>query len=309
MEKASVEMDLDEWEFIPDNGFLEFHHHKDGWKRFSPRKASFDPKSMFDMNYFICPSPNSHQIVETPTNSSVSKGMKKLVPVPILLEPTLGKTPDYELVKEVTKDPIEISIIPPVVSEKIKTTNMEAVGADQDPVSQVFFKKMKENEFVDMKMDSPKSSSRGSRPQIEMGSIQFEEKEEAYKGEAMEHKTSSKETIDQEMVKKDCLDSNIKEETNWEGSGLNIWRWRLTGIGALCSIGVAAATICIFIFGSRQRHKHQQQNQKLRFQIYDDKTIKQVVHHATKLNQALSAVRGVPHTRAHITSGGYYQGL
>ena len=37
--------------------------------------------------------------------------------------------------------------------------------------------------------------------------------------------------------------------------------------------------------------------------------IKQVVHHATKLNEAISAVRGVPMTRAHITYGGYYDGL
>jgi hypothetical protein len=37
--------------------------------------------------------------------------------------------------------------------------------------------------------------------------------------------------------------------------------------------------------------------------------IKQVVHHATKLNEAISAARGVPIARAHITYGGYYNGL
>lgn len=39
--------------------------------------------------------------------------------------------------------------------------------------------------------------------------------------------------------------------------------------------------------------------------------IKDVVHQTTKLNEAFSAVggRGVPLTRAHITSGGYYTAL
>lgn len=38
--------------------------------------------------------------------------------------------------------------------------------------------------------------------------------------------------------------------------------------------------------------------------------LKQVVQQqATKLNEAISAVRGVPLTRAHITFGGYYDGI
>lgn len=36
--------------------------------------------------------------------------------------------------------------------------------------------------------------------------------------------------------------------------------------------------------------------------------IKQVVHHASRLNQALSSVRGIPLVRAHITFGGHYDG-
>lgn len=37
--------------------------------------------------------------------------------------------------------------------------------------------------------------------------------------------------------------------------------------------------------------------------------IKQVVHHATKLKEAISAARGAPPSIAQITSGGYYQGI
>jgi hypothetical protein len=37
--------------------------------------------------------------------------------------------------------------------------------------------------------------------------------------------------------------------------------------------------------------------------------IKQVVHHATKLNEVFAASRGVPLSRAHITYGGHYDGV
>ncbi|XP_030525925.2 uncharacterized protein LOC115737744 [Rhodamnia argentea] len=102
-------------------------------------------------------------------------------------------------------------------------------------------------------------------------------------------------------------------EGEGESNGVhNILKRSFTGIGALCSFGVAAAaTFCVLILGSRQGNNRQsQQKQNLRFQIYsDDKRIKKVVHHATKLNEAISAVRGVPHTRAHIIVGGYYDSL
>lgn len=102
------------------------------------------------------------------------------------------------------------------------------------------------------------------------------------------------------------------KEKGWlEGFGFSIWRWRLTGIGALCSIGVAAATICIFMLGGHQRHRQQHQTEKIQFQIYtDDKNLKQIVQHASRLNQVISASRGAPPvTRANISFGGYYDGL
>lgn len=34
-----------------------------------------------------------------------------------------------------------------------------------------------------------------------------------------------------------------------------------------------------------------------------------MVHHATKLNEVIAAAKGVPLSRAHITYGGYYDGL
>lgn len=118
---------------------------------------------------------------------------------------------------------------------------------EEDKVSQVFFKKMKESEFENMKLDSPKLSNKTSSiSQIDSMNFPFEDKES-------------------EINKKD----NNEEKNN---GGMNLWNWRLTGLGAICSFGVAAAavTICIFI-GKHQKQKQHKQNQKLKFQFSDEK--------------------------------------
>nr|GMD88001.1 uncharacterized protein LOC109150158 isoform X1 [Ipomoea batatas] len=98
------------------------------------------------------------------------------------------------------------------------------------------------------------------------------------------------------------------QENEEGGGGFNLWQWSLSGIGAICSFGVAAATtICIVFIENQQKHKRHHQNHNIRFQIYThhDKRIKEVVEHASKLKEAISTARGVPFTRAHITFGGY----
>ncbi|GKV07559.1 hypothetical protein SLEP1_g19315 [Rubroshorea leprosula] len=291
----SQEMDFDdEWELLPVNGFLDLDHlHEDGERRIFVGKRSSDPRSVFNMNYFDIKSPKSSG------NSKVLPN--QLVPVPFQLEPRIYKVTDDddidEFVKGITKLPIDVTLVPPpVIPKKIKDPSdvFESIEADQDAVSQVFFKKTNNNEFVEMKMDSPKSGSRGVLPQIDAGAFTFEEKSD----EPLENNNSPRNR------------SERKEKVIWDDNsgGMNLWKLSLSGIGAICSFGIAAATICIFIFGSQQRNKHHQ-NQKLSFQIYtDDKRIKQMVHHATKLNEAISAVGGVPITRAHITFGGYHDG-
>ncbi|KAI3880585.1 hypothetical protein MKW92_020074 [Papaver armeniacum] len=285
MEKHTNQMDLDEWEVLSDDGFFELHHHHVNDNHRNKKVLTIN--SGFD-DYFICPSPKK---------SVVIKDMNKnqLVPVAIQLEQTKEEKKKPEEEQIIVKEMIKVPIV------EIKTPKLVLVGEDQDTISQVFFKKMKENEFVDMKLDSPKSVSRGIKapPAIESGSIQFEDKEEI---------VENKKIDDQEAVKNylDSEDQRNLEKSNNGGGGLQIWKWRITGIGALCSLGITAATICILIIGSRKKQKHHQQNQKYRIQIYaEDKRIKQVVHHATKLNHA----RGVPLTRAHITIGGYFDGL
>ncbi|KAF3442226.1 hypothetical protein FNV43_RR16142 [Rhamnella rubrinervis] len=306
-------MDLDEWEYLPDDGFLDYH--ADGEKKIFPSKRNnSETKSVFNMNYFICPSPNSMRT--DPTGNSRVGSTNQLVPIQFE-QPALGKSPEggdhhhhQQLVKEITKVPIEISDVKSTVSGKVLAPNDCAGGnleADQDTISQVFFKKMKENEFVDMKMDSPKSPTRsggGFVPQIDSGAFQFDEKDDH---QGMETKSSPR-------MRNNLEAADANKEVNWDGDdsegGLNLWKLSFTGIGAICSFGIAAATICILFFGNQQKNQQHQLNQKLRFQIYtDDKRIKQAVHHATKLNEAISAARGIPLNRAHITYGGYYDGL
>ncbi|CAA6659089.1 unnamed protein product [Spirodela intermedia] len=143
------------------------------------------------------------------------------------------------------------------------------------------------------------------------GGGRFEGKgEETGKGET--HKILSEENEEEEGKDRNSLvRSGNNGKGSWENFGFGIWKWKITGAGALCSIGVAAATIFIFILSGPQRQRQQQQqSQKIQFQVYpDEKSIKQVVQQATRLNQAISVVRGVPVTRAHISFGGYYDGL
>ncbi|CAL5185548.1 unnamed protein product [Lathyrus oleraceus] len=189
---------------------------------------------------------------------SPPRKQNQLVPLQIPLELKIGNTSKDVLLKDITK-------------------NQSFVDDQEENVSQVFFK-IKENEFVDMKIESPKSSS------------------------SKEIVTSPRMVIEKDVFGK-------KEDSSWEeenNSGFSLWKWSLSGVGAICTFGVVAASICVVYFGSQQRKKLQQ-DKKIMFQIYaDDKRIKQVVQHATKLNEAISAVRGVPITRAHITVGGNY---
>lgn len=152
--------------------------------------------------------------------------------------------PSNQFVEATVLDPPPPNrLLPPSVEIKMESL-------DQDPVSQVFFKKMRETEFVDMKVDSPKPSA--VVPQIE-ANFQFEED----KGE-----------MDSKMVE--------GEREDLERGGANVWKWSLNGIGAICSFGVAAATFCVIVFTTTTNNKHHHHhNHKLHFRIYsDDKVIR-----------------------------------
>ena len=251
------EMDIDhDWVFLPDNGFLDMN--QDGEKKVHRGKGNSDTKLIFLTDYF-----NKEQ----PPPSGNSRGVpKQVVPVSFPLEPRIFKAPEKELGKETTtRVPIDVTSMPSMIPEMIKEPDIRSVEGDKEVKTQVSFRKPTYNDqSVDMtnKMDSPKSTTRGVIPQIDTaGTFNFDDK-----SEVLETKSSPR--------KKDLVEKKVenKEDVTWEenSGGLNLRKWSLTGIGAICSFGVAAATFCIIILGSQQRHGQQQQNQKLLFQRYTD---------------------------------------
>ncbi|OIV94254.1 hypothetical protein TanjilG_00003 [Lupinus angustifolius] len=290
-----MEMDIDGWEILSDDSLLDFKEDDADENHIFSGKKNNESKSVFD-NYF-CTSPKSKKNTEASRNHS-QRVPNQLFDVQMQLEPRILNTPDDVLVEENTKDHVGITMVPSTTTtEKRNVSHVgSVVEGDVDTVSQVFFK-MNENEFVKKEMESPKSSSRVICPPLDPYCLKFEDKDEA-----MEIMTSPRMKVEKEMFSLEC----DKEE-----DGFNFWKWSLSGIGSVCTIGVAAAaTICVLYYGSKHKNKLQQHH-KIQFQIYtDDKRIKQVVQHATKLNEAISvAARGVPLSRAHITFGGYYDGL
>ncbi|KAK7286550.1 hypothetical protein RJT34_21619 [Clitoria ternatea] len=278
-------MDTNEWVFLSDDdGFFDIIEDGDENQIFSGKRNSCS-KCVVE-NYFTT-SPKSRNISELEASRNFHQ--KQVVHVPILLEPRIEKVQDEGLLVE--EKNILFTSPPTTITEKTKG---DFVEPDQDTVSQVFFK-IKE-------MESPKSCGRGILyPSLDVGALRFEDK-----GEAQEIMTSPRMKIEKEVVIVDCDSNKVVEDTS---GGFNFWKWSFNGVGAICSFGVAAATICVLLFGSQQRNKIHQDH-KIRFQIYtDDKRIKQVVQHATKLSEAISVVNGVHLSRARITCGGYYDGL
>lgn len=262
-------MDIQEWELLSPDGFLDFQGDGEV-KLYSPKRNS-QSKSVLYSDYFTCPSPDSWKLVDPPGNPRVHN---QFVAVAVQLDPRAVRAPSPhgEEVKETTKPPIEEP------TEKVEALDMGApAGAeDQDPASQVSFKKMKEaNEFADMKMDSSPTYGgvRGIVPPME--AFFFEEGGEANCNK-MERPFSPRKKHDKrEIVKKIGPDEGV----SWEErkGGLNMWKWGFSGIGALCSLGVAAAaTCCILILGNRHgRDKENHLKHNLRIQIYtDDKVCK-----------------------------------
>ncbi|XP_039062446.1 uncharacterized protein LOC120206973 isoform X2 [Hibiscus syriacus] len=229
------EMDIDEWVFLPDDRFLDIK--QDSEKQIQGEKRVSDTNLVFLADYFNKEEPPPH---------------KQLVPVPFPLEPRILKVPENDQGK---------------IVEKINDAGAESVEGDREVKTQVSFRKPSyNNESVDMtnKMDSPRSTTKGAIPQLDAaGTFNFDEEDDEFL---------------QNISSPRLRDSFEKKAgANWEensGPG-DLWKWSLTGIGAICSFGVAAATFCIIIFGTQQRQKQHQQNQKLLFQRYtDDKVIK-----------------------------------
>ncbi|XP_031104102.1 uncharacterized protein LOC116007530 isoform X2 [Ipomoea triloba] len=222
-------MDLEEWEVVPEDGFLQIHDDGAGKKIFSRKYGAAPTSHVFKMNYFVCPPPENpaNQFFETTT---------QLLPLPL----------------------------PSVMIWR--RWRLSRIGCRR-------FSSRKLRE-----LDFPKSNNSAG---------------EVYKADqAMDGKNFL-------SSPRSAVEDDDGDSSDHENGGLNLLNWSMTGVGAILSFGVAAvvSTVCILIAGNRKNHR---QNHKLRLQIYtDDKRIKQMVHHATRLNQA----NGAPSTRAHITIG------
>lgn len=295
-------MDLDEWEVLSDDGFID----QDGGRNISP-KEKHSISNIVDMNYF-------HKLIEPPLESQ-----KDSIPIPntnqISVVPVSisEEDPQEEVVKEVIADEDQVPVFPTSPSSETEKQMISSVpkveeALDMETIThQVFFNKAKEtNQFVDLKLDSPKSVNMGILPLIDVGVHQFEEKV----GDLEVDEKTTVEMSEEEKEGGVCWEGEVDHDDHQRTDKSNLWKFGLTGIGALFSFGFACATtVCIIAFGSHHREK--QHRQRVHFHVFaDDKSINQVVHHANKLNEAISGLRsGAPVNRAQITIGGYFEGL
>ncbi|CAJ1921965.1 unnamed protein product, partial [Sphenostylis stenocarpa] len=283
-------MDTNDWVVLSDDSLFDVNEDC-AEKQIYLGKRNLNSKGVFDVDdYYFCTSPKFKKTSEASRNFH-PRVIREVAHIPIQLESRIGKAPDEGLVEENTKDHVEVTLVPsPITSEKIKEV---VLGAGKDTVPQLF-SKIRE-------IESPKSVGRGLFISPDIGALKFED----IGGEAHEIMVSPRVKIERDRTIMDA-DKEVEDCSD----GFNFWKWSLNGVGAICSFGVAAATICVLFFGSQQRNKFHR-DQRIRFQVYtDDKRIKQMVQHATKLNEAaFSSMNGVPLSRARITCGGYYDGL
>ncbi|RID68656.1 hypothetical protein BRARA_C00802 [Brassica rapa] len=263
-------MDLEDWELLPKDPYKGLDHEED---HEAPMKIIRNTENNFDMeDYFICP-----------TQDSVGKTEfhRRVVPTQLLHVP-------------VTWEPVS------TVDDTDHKKNQDSV-----PSPRITFKTEKENEFVDMKVDLPERCTSPLPLNDEKHSVSGGEYHD-------EMRTEVEESGGLRRNKEVDWDEN----ENICGERTNLWKMSLHGIGAICSFGVAAAaaTLCVFFLGHNNSIKgcrNKNNNQILRFQIYsdDNKRMNEVVKHATKLNEAISVMKGLPVARAQISFGGYYDAL
>ncbi|KAL8217107.1 hypothetical protein R6Q57_023944 [Mikania cordata] len=258
-----MDLEDEDWVNVPYDELLEVHHDEDD-KFFSRKFATKSYKS----GYFRIPKTSQDYVKDDPICEN-QLDHKEVIKLPILIGDSIetsGKAeskpkPDHDLEQE--------------------------SNSNQDPIFHVFFEK--ENQFVEMKMDS----SRPSSQELGLSCIETAPFQHRKNGD---HEVSC--SSPSKMIKKEVVDWKYSNQI------MNFWKWGLSGIGICCSVGMTAATICIIICGNGRKNK---QNTKFRFQIHpDNKRIKQVMQ---KANEAMSAARGVPLVKAQITCGGHYESM
>ncbi|CAA7404133.1 unnamed protein product [Spirodela intermedia] len=162
----------------------------------------------------------------------------------------------------------------------------EAAAGQEAPPYQAFFGGPRTDELADMTMEvSPMAAPFGSvDPPAEDG-------EGAGKCEGAPDREQEVGISSPEIVQKGIP----------EGFGLRVWRWRMTAVGALSSVGFAAATVGVFLLSGHHRIKHRQRNPGIQIQIrHDDKGISEIMTSAME-------IKGFPASRALLSFGGRYE--
>lgn len=240
-------MDLEDWELLPKNNYkgldldLDLGYEEDH----EAKKLMRNTGKSFDTDYFICPIQDSVGKTELLHERS-SVVPTQLLHIPITWEP-LSPVDDKDHKKYPGSDFSEPD--PELLTESL-------------PSPRITFKKMKETEFADMKIDSP---ARLTSP-LPQNDEKHSDSEGGLGGENYD------EIMGSEV--EEGSDLRSKKDVDWdEGERMNLWKKGLNGIGAICSFGVAAAaaTICVFFLGHNSSiHGCRNKNQVLRFQIYSD---------------------------------------
>ncbi|XP_051141886.1 uncharacterized protein LOC127258871 isoform X2 [Andrographis paniculata] len=312
-------MDLEkDWELLPDEGFLDINDDDDDvdekkiYSCSSSRRRFHYQPSMFQMNYFVCPSPKSESLFiplvsHLPTDhdsetqdggdddritaTAAAAGFDEVVPIPIPI-PLAGSSPQVVFLKKVKE-----------ITESVVDT---------------------------IKVSSSSSWGNVPRPrEIEGDNFQFvEEKDPVAAGGIL---TGMVMTANSRSSSSSHLDS---DDNGGEGGGgpnnnNSIWKWRwgLSGVGAICSFGIgvaaaaAASLICVVILNNSHHHQLHFQLNYPNSNHYNYKGTKEsagkggagaLVDHVA----IAAAVRGggggrgssIPITTAtRITFGGYYQ--
>ncbi|XP_010908917.1 uncharacterized protein [Elaeis guineensis] len=231
----------------------------------SGQEPCFNPTGFFDVNYFASPSP---AMQEGPILRSIDRHQ---VLAPTDPDPIVEKNRDDVLEKEIVED----CSVPPV-----------PVG-ESEVILEIVFEELKENKSNTGVIMMPQSGE---------GFVQFAEHNESYMAEHLEQEIPKHATVGElEIEKEDFHDLEIKGKACLDGSS---FRWRMTGLRGLCSIGMAAATFLMLVWAGN----HQQKQPKLKFQIKsNDKRIDQGVRQATETGSEM--------TTARILFGGNYNGL
>ncbi|EHA8586263.1 hypothetical protein COCNU_scaffold000148G000030 [Cocos nucifera] len=196
----------------------------------SGQELCFNPTGFFDVNYFTSPSP---AMQEGPILRSIGRHQ---VLAAIDADPIVEKNPDDVPVKEIVED----CSVPPVPV------------AEGDVIFEIVFEELNENK-----------SNTGviMMPQLGEGLIQFAENNEPYMAEHLEQEIPKHATFSElEIENEDFHGLEIKGKACQDGSS---FRWRMTGLRALCSIGMAAATFLMLVLAGN----HQQKQPKLKFQM------------------------------------------